>query len=139
MQASPLPCFSPFSPRLTISPPNIFVFPTSPHLFRSPVPSQEYFSIILHLLSVFFKHYPHVGSFLCGVSPPVLHFTASSPSASSRLFPPPLCRTSVKWGQPLACNAVSFLLFLPCSLTTSLMLASPNWPIAFHVFPWVMA
>lgn len=61
--------------------------------------------------------FPWVVCLLCGVFQSVLHFTASSLSS----LPPPflsLSRTSVKWGQPLACNAVSFSLFLLCSLTT---------------------
>lgn len=54
------------------------------------------------------------------------------------LLLPPLSRTSVKWGQPLACNAMSFLCFSLALWPHTLILASLNWPITFHVFPWAM-
>lgn len=94
--------------------------------------------------SLFFKQYPHVWSFLrsffssCVMSS--LLFLTLLPLLSLPFPPPlPLRRTSVKWGQPLACNAMSFLCFSFALWPCSLILASLNWPIAFHVFPWVMS
>lgn len=134
-----LPSFSPFSlsPRFTSK----HLFPASTHLFTLHPRTA---TCCIHY-SLFFKQYPHVWCFLtsffsfCVVSPllfltllPVLHLPSPPP-------PPRLSRTSVKWGQPVACNAMSLLCFSLALWPRSLILASLNWPIAFYVFPWVMS
>lgn len=88
------------------------LFPFSP-FHHLPASSFPHLACHWAHFSLFFKQYGHVlgGSaliallLLCGVPPPVLNLTASPP--------PRLSRTSVKWGQHLPCNAVSFLCFSP--------------------------
>lgn len=106
-RADPVLRLSHIPPHPSLSSPS----PFSPFHHR-PASSFPHLACHKSHFSLFFKQYRHVSGggsalmvflLLCGVPPPVLDFTASPP--------PRLSRTSVKWGQHLPCNAVSFLCF----------------------------
>lgn len=127
-----------FLPVLSVPP---FYLLTSLSCLNSPP-----FSLSLHPLFFIFQtvssclevSLDHFFLYFCVVSP-LLFFTLLPLLHLPSPPPPLLSRTSVKWGQPLACNAMSFLCFSLALWPCSLILASLNWPIAFHVFPWVMS
>ena len=108
--------------------------------FRSQAPESIalsitlYFSNIVLMLGVSLVHF-----FSFCMMSALLFLTLLPPCHLLCLPSPPLSRTSVKWGQPLACNAMSFFCSCLALWPRSLILASLNWPITFHVFPWAMS